>query len=405
MDRALSRRAYLAGAGAAVAAVAGCSDARAAEIEGSWPVDGHDAARSFRNGDATAPGEAPSVAWSQSFGDRDASSVLRSLRVGHGRVTAALLSESGSRGAPAAELVALSAGGAVAWREADVEAVETASLTANGLLVCFESAERGVAAYDVETGDAEWRFADDAGIVTHPRVRDDAVYAATGDGAWVAVDAATGEARRRFAVDGVDGPFYRWFAIGGQRIVANAGPDAAELVGFDAETGERAWRAAPEHDVLNGPTLAGDAVLVRLGEHDRNGLLALDRADGTERWTRRFDGRIAARVVTDGDVAVVALDPADGSRGRLVGIDVDDGSERWRTDAGFAPVGSPIGLGGHAVGHDGEGSLFAVALDDGAVAWRRDLDGYDALGPLVGAGSTVYLAARDGTDAALLALA
>ena len=110
-------------------------------------------------------------------------------------------------------------------------------------------------------------------------------------------------------------------------------PNEKSLLAIDASTGRKLWRWTPEGHPL-AKTLASDAanVYLRIGD----GAACLDVQSGEERW-RWGDWTPAPKVVINfgtntlvvaGDAVVFNLG------GELVAVAADDGSTRWRHEAG-----------------------------------------------------------------------
>jgi outer membrane protein assembly factor BamB len=166
------------------------------------------------------------------------------------------------------------------------------------------------------------------------------------------------------------------------------------VVALHADDGAVAWRAT-DAAATGVPTVHGDGLLVPTAD----GLAGLDARDGRRRWLADVAATlpaVAEGTVVGGDEATVALDAASGDRlwsaqtraashpvvadgtvflgtdGRLVGLGLDDGRERWTIDRGggrtfSAPVVTPATA--YTVERPGEAGDATFALDrtgDGA---------------------------------------
>lgn len=165
----------------------------------------------------------------------------------------------------------------------------------------------------------QWR-AHPGGDVLAVGVLDDLVVVSTVDRTLAAYD-----------LDGVR----RWTARSADLVLQPAvrvgagGPDdlvvthdlSGNLIGRRARDGSVVWRSATRADSDLAPVLAGDLLVAA----DRSGeVVGLDPATGRTRWTSTFDGVDA--IGTAGDLVVV-----DGSDGTVRGITAG-GSERWSAD-------------------------------------------------------------------------
>ncbi|NHN60376.1 MULTISPECIES: PQQ-binding-like beta-propeller repeat protein [Halorussus] len=157
-----------------------------------------------------------------------------------------------------------------------------------------------------------------------------------------------------------------------------------ELYAFETDSGETRWRRGLD-DRSTFPTAAGGTIYAVEG----NRLLALDAADGSERWRFATAG-LDYRSFAVGDEAAFVADSSG-----VTAVDVADGSERWSTavDAD-GPLGQPtvgeerVYLGGErgfraldrATGRErwttrtaaGERTLAAGVWEDQLVGWSSD---------------------------------
>ncbi|MFD1525580.1 outer membrane protein assembly factor BamB family protein, partial [Halolamina salina] len=109
-------------------------------------------------------------------------------------------------------------------------------------------------------------------------------------------------------------------------------PVKSELVALDAATGERQWRTATRDDRPAFPPPAG--LGARLALSDGETVHGIDRDTGEKQWSTDLDSPDRPAVV--GDSVLVG---ADG----VVALDLADGSERWRIDDVSAAM--PLGNG------------------------------------------------------------
>ena len=192
----------------------------------------------------------------------------------------------------------------------------------------------GAFAYDVTSDEQRWRraFGDEreGGAVSFsPAVDDRRVYVAVTSSSDRGIYALN---RRDGGVEwSVEGPrAVRGPVRTGSLLLV---PAAYELLAFDAETGARRWSTQTPADrrAFRPPAGAGERLVVSDGE----ALHALDPESGGLGWSVEF-GRVGRPFVV-GDALFVAAD--DG----IVALELADGSERWRLD-GVSPV-APLGNG------------------------------------------------------------
>lgn len=258
------------------------------------------------------------------------------------------------------------------------DAVEGAPVLLNGrlLVVPVAGGRHGLVAYDLVAGRRVWTRRGDphaAGLL----IAGDVLVAAAYDGTVRGLDPRTGTERwtlrpdtlaRFFATPvplasglvalGDDRGHVRaldpasgqaaWTADLGAPVhetPAAAGPllivptTRGRVVALDAATGAEVWRheaSAPEV-LFASPVVTADAVLV--GASD-GVLRRLDLETGAVRWTRRFDGNVAAAPLVSGETVYVGtLDE------RLAALDLATGAEAWSTTFDGRIKSAPVAVG------------------------------------------------------------
>jgi outer membrane protein assembly factor BamB len=106
-------------------------------------------------------------------------------------------------------------------------------------------------------------------------------------------------ATERWAVEGVSA-YDRPVVAGGLALL----PAWDSFHAFDAETGGRAWRFAPDGGSQGTLSLAVQDGTAFVGFRSNPGLYALDQSDGTERWRAGESDVYPAPVATEGGVLV-----------------------------------------------------------------------------------------------------
>lgn len=147
------------------------------------------------------------------------------------------------------------------------------------------------------------------------------------------------------------------------------------------------WRHRVMERASTGPpprpgevTEAGSTALV-ISRDSAHGLstIALDRDDGSRRWQRRDSRplRVSEGVAVMMDVDRDVDEQQDGSvtisesPAAVVGLDVTDGTERWRTEA--AGRHQEYGIVGGVLVTRGTGDLTGLDLATGERRWQRDV--------------------------------
>lgn len=150
------------------------------------------------------------------------------------------------------------------------------------------------------------------------------------DGALVGVAAETGDVEWETPLTGAD---FVSVARAGDGTAFVAGSVAGEIRYWAVETtnGRRLWeRSLPEAVNTIVPTALGARTLY-VGSDGRGAgrLVALDRADGSVRWSADLGSGLTGPWAEVGDTVVCQ---ANYDRERTVGFDVRTGEERWRRD-------------------------------------------------------------------------
>lgn len=255
----------------------------------------------------------------------------------------------------------------------------------------------GIHALEVETGERLWHACAGEDVTGSPTVVDGIVYAGTDagvtgreNGRLVALEAETGDERWEVVVD--DHATTPAVADG----VVYAGVDDDAYVAHEAETGEQRWRYETESRARIAPTVDDGAVYVgtqtvaeRLGGDDEGTLRVLDAADGSERWRRSLGTDVRKPVAVDDERAYVRCSDADGAK--LVAVDRQDGSVRWtRRRCETAPIvdDDAVYVGRWADDPLEGGEVVAFERETGTERWAFTVDVRDA-------GDVIYVGVRN----------
>jgi outer membrane protein assembly factor BamB len=266
-------------------------------------------------------------------------------------------------------------------------------------------------ALDAATGEERWRYSLEGAGEFSPAVADGMVYVGAEDGILHAVDAATGEGRWTFAV---------WTAAdirSTSLAVADGTVYVASSRGFlfalDAATGEERWRAEIGGDGATTPVFADGTLYVSATDvpkeygdetvDDKVGslppgigrLYAFDATSGDERWTAdvgvdpdRYLGLDQA--VAGGLVYLVGFGEG-GSN--IQALDAATGEARWDTTLDTQVGTSPaVADGTLYIGGD---AVYALDAASGEERWRVETGGYNGWTPFVADGA-VFVASADG---------
>jgi outer membrane protein assembly factor BamB len=290
---------------------------------------------------------------------------------------------------------------------ADSITVGFASTVSSGSVVVMDD---GLYALDPATGALRWSFHPPQGCIlaaSWPGSDAQSIYAGADYGSVYAIDAATGSVRWRsqfiqspsvvaFSPVVDNGTVYAEFNV----EVPTAPYDSGGVVALDAATGSVRWtrwfprtRAnLPPRGLLRVAVTASTVVAP-----SQDGLIyGLDRSDGSVRWTAP---RVDTLHLDDRWVAASGLRAIAGSNtGLVVAYDGSTGTELWRSDN----VGSVVRLTA-----DGQvvfanlGFTTIVALDpaNGRMRWRfggGNGTAHEALTPAAADSDRVYLGTTDG---------
>jgi len=204
------------------------------------------------------------------------------------------------------------------------------------------------------------------------------VFAATGYGELVALDAGSGAViwRQR-----LDSPVSGAPTVEGDTVYV-AGRDGAAWA-IDAADGKVRWQVPGTPSATatvggSGPSVAGDLVLFPFANGD---IIAVARATGQPVWQRSLKGKRLGRSyaflgdltgdpVISGDIAYAGT-----SAGRTVAMDVNTGQQIWAVGEGA--LNPPLVVGGSVFVVNDEARLVRLDAGTGEVIWAIDMPYYD----------------------------
>lgn len=211
---------------------------------------------------------------------------------------------------------------------------------------------------------AHWRISANDGEIgydTPPSVSDGTVFLGR-PGGVEAVSAATGERKWYRPLDGAGDVTAAVTVNNGVACAADGSVHA-----LDPGDGSEHWTATDETGPLTAPTAAGDLVIALADPYDGGTLVALDAADGAERWRFEFDG--TTRSIPPVDDQHVYVSTTDGT---TYAVAREDGALQWQSGVANESYGSPVVAGETVYVTDGAGTLYALRAADGAERWRAE---------------------------------
>ncbi len=244
-----------------------------------------------------------------------------------------------------------------------------------------------VIAVDVKTGKEKWAVETGAllsnkwgdGPRSTPTVDNGKVYAMSGKGNLVCLNAADGKEVWRVTMDSLGGKVPGWGytespLVDGNMVVCTPGGGQGSLAAFDKNTGKKVWQSAEwtdpaQYSSIVPATHNGARQLIQLTMQH---VAAVNAADGKLLWKAEFPGKTAViptPIFNQGDVFVAA--------GYSVGckmVHVGDGNEVKEVYANTDMVnhhGGVVLYEGHLYGFsDGKG-WTCMDFKTGAVKWQE----------------------------------
>ncbi len=288
------------------------------------------------------------------------------------------------------------------WKK-DVGAGFSGPVAVEGKLILFHRVQNSevVECMDAATGKRIWAFEypttyrDDFGFDEGPRgtpvVADGRVFAFGAEGTLHGLDLATGkklwrvDTHAKFGVrKGFFGAAASPLVEGGVVVVNVGGPNGNGIIGFDAGTGAVKWSATNDDAGYSSPiavTLGGKRTILCF---TRNGLAALDAANGKVRfqfpWRSRSNASVNSAVpVVSGDL--VFLSASYGTGAVLLQVTGDQAKPVWQGDESLSNhYASDVQKDGFLYGFHGRQEmgqeLRCVEMKTGKVMWK--VEGFGA---------------------------
>ncbi len=240
-----------------------------------------------------------------------------------------------------------------------------------------------------------WRFPSESddldfkAIYATPILDGGALYLATFDGIVIALDPTNGRPLTSWPgpVD-VGDTIIATPAFDGQNLLVAT--DGGRVVVIDASNGTIG------SELLSGAgrlwsSPVNDARSIYVGDFDNSRITAIDRSDGSERWSLGLNGGVLASLTLNGELLFA------GSVGSsLYALNVDNGVERWRFDGDGWFAGRPLVAGDIVYAATLGGSVYAIDIARGTERWRFSNGDEEFRSQPVLAGGTLIVASRDG---------
>lgn len=263
-------------------------------------------------------------------------------------------------------------------------------------------------ALDAASGAEIWRQSFDAPVGAAPAVADGRVFVVARDGSAWAVSAATGKVQ--WIASGTPGQSGKLGAgapaVAGDRVilpfasgeVRAAASSTGTTLWTGSVPGQRLGRAyATVRDISGAPVVDGGTIYAG---SSAGRLVALDAGTGAQRWQAQ-EGAVDPVVPVGGAIFLVS------DENRLVRLDASNGQTVWAVDLPyytkarpkrqqriFAQFG-PVLAGGRVWVASADGALRGFDPVSGAMAVELDIPGGAASAPAV-AGGTLYLVNENG---------
>ena len=228
-----------------------------------------------------------------------------------------------------------------------------------------------------------------------PVVTGQQLFIVDSEGYLQAMDATNGRSRwatRAKVVKTIDGGG-GW--LGGRKMHVTGGPgygenmlfigtEDGEVIAFDADKGEEAWRARVTSEVLSAPQRAAGVVVVRTLDGK---ITALDGGTGARLWI--YDRAVpsltlrgTSKPILHEDIVIAGFDG-----GKLAALELKTGRLLWETDIATARGSSelermvdidsePVIVKGVIYVSTFQGFIAAVQLDGGRILWSRDVSSH-----------------------------
>lgn len=318
--------------------------------------------------------------------------------------------------------------GELIWRYSTGDRIDGSATVADGT-VYVGSFDRNLYALDAATGEERWMYGSEGIIRSSPVVVDGTIYVGSHcrveectayyDVRWpamgyvLALDAETGDLQWRYATD--DGILPTPAVSDGRVFI---GSSDSTLYALSAHSGEQLWSYDTGAPMMASPTCADDRVYIASLSGDVHGL-TVDEGEWVFQYSapvQELDEGIAAKLLTSspvicgdrGYVGAIETDTVEGPTGALWAFSPSDGFHQWAV----RPLGQMVGSSPTVV--DGDVYVASHTLqptgaydpgilvftEDGELKWSFTVDGATNRGfgssPVIAEGK-LFIGGSDGT--------
>ena len=268
---------------------------------------------------------------------------------------------------------------------------------------------------DRASGKQRWRF-DDEGRMLHMYssavVVDGRLYVGEGMHAnfvckMYCLNAATGRKQWDFAAAG---HIESTPSVANGRLYFAAGDDGVHCL--DAASGNPRWHFNQPLHIDSSPHVAGEFVYVGSGKSRRfqeTAVLALRTDDGSVAWRVPTDLPVWAAPLLAGDALLVGIgngrlmasvQPPEKPAGAMLCLNAADGRQRWRFDTADGVLAKAAASAGRVYFASRDAHCYCVDLESGQLIWKRQMTGPIVAAPAL-SGDHLYVAASNGTISCL----
>ena len=214
-----------------------------------------------------------------------------------------------------------------------------------------------------------------------PAIEDDNVYAASGGGEIVRLDAVSGKQVWR-----VNAGTSLSAGVGLGSNLVLVGTPQGYVIAFD-RAGKMLWKSKVSSEILSSPKESNGVVVVRAGD---SRIFGLNAADGSRKWTLdrstpALSLRSSAGLVIDSGVIYAGF-----AGGKLIAVRLEDGGLLWEATVAqpkgtteierIADITSlPVVDGPVVYAAAYQGRVVALDRSNGRILWSRDISSYTGL--------------------------